>query len=194
MSFAYFAVFPIAFGFFANYAPTGVQMMTDIDKYLSFVLTMFIAFGITFEVPVVVIVLVRLGVVKPGEAALDPRLRHRRRVRRRRDIHSARYPVAADAGGAAVAAVRAGLAGARASSPFPKRDERMRSARKSRPDKGFGARLGHARLRPLADDDVDVDRLLLAHHLEPGLTSRRERRDLREQRGDVVRRLCRRCS
>jgi sec-independent protein translocase protein TatC len=64
MSFAYFAVFPIAFGFFANYAPTGVQMMTDIDKYLSFVLTMFIAFGITFEVPVVVIVLVRLGMVK----------------------------------------------------------------------------------------------------------------------------------
>jgi sec-independent protein translocase protein TatC len=64
MSFAYFAVFPIAFGFFANYAPVGVQMMTDIDKYLSFVLTMFIAFGITFEVPVVVIVLVRLGVVK----------------------------------------------------------------------------------------------------------------------------------
>jgi sec-independent protein translocase protein TatC len=64
MAFAYFAVFPIAFGFFANYAPVGVQMMTDIDKYLSFVLTMFIAFGITFEVPVVVIVLVRLGVVK----------------------------------------------------------------------------------------------------------------------------------
>jgi sec-independent protein translocase protein TatC len=63
MSFAYFAVFPIAFGFFAGYAPAGVHMMTDIDKYLSFVLTMFIAFGITFEVPVVVIVLVRLGVV-----------------------------------------------------------------------------------------------------------------------------------
>jgi len=64
MAFAYFAVFPIAFGFFANYAPVGVQMMTDIDKYLSFVLTMFIAFGITFEVPVVVIVLVRLGLEK----------------------------------------------------------------------------------------------------------------------------------
>src|SRR6266487_7017430 len=63
MAFAYFAVFPIAFGFFANYAPAGVQMMTDIDKYLSFVLTMFIAFGITFEVPVIVIVLVRLRVV-----------------------------------------------------------------------------------------------------------------------------------
>ncbi|MEP6943481.1 MAG: twin-arginine translocase subunit TatC [Betaproteobacteria bacterium] len=63
MSFAYFAVFPVAFGFFAGYTPAGVQMMTDIDKYLSFVLTMFIAFGLTFEVPVVVIVLVRLGVV-----------------------------------------------------------------------------------------------------------------------------------
>jgi sec-independent protein translocase protein TatC len=63
MAFAYFLVFPLAFGFFAAYAPTGVQMMTDIDKYLSFVMTMFIAFGITFEVPVVVIVLVRLGIV-----------------------------------------------------------------------------------------------------------------------------------
>jgi sec-independent protein translocase protein TatC len=63
MSFAYFFVFPIAFGFFAGYTPPGVQMMTDIDKYLSFVLTMFIAFGLTFEVPVVVIVLVRLRVV-----------------------------------------------------------------------------------------------------------------------------------
>jgi sec-independent protein translocase protein TatC len=63
MSFAYFAVFPIAFGFFAGYTPAGVTMMTDIDKYLSFVLTMFIAFGITFETPVVVIVLVRLGIV-----------------------------------------------------------------------------------------------------------------------------------
>jgi sec-independent protein translocase protein TatC len=63
MCFAYFVVFPIAFGFFVRYAPAGVQMMTDIDKYLSFVLTMFIAFGITFEVPVVVVVLVRLGVV-----------------------------------------------------------------------------------------------------------------------------------
>jgi sec-independent protein translocase protein TatC len=63
MAFAYFIVFPVAFGFFAGYAPVGVQMMTDIDKYLSFVLTMFIAFGVTFETPVVVIVLVRFGVV-----------------------------------------------------------------------------------------------------------------------------------
>ena len=63
MAFAYYVVFPIAFGFFASYTPAGVTMMTDIDKYLSFVLTMFIAFGVTFEVPVVVIVLVRLGLV-----------------------------------------------------------------------------------------------------------------------------------
>src|SRR5499433_3504378 len=63
MAFAYFFVFPVAFGFFAGYTPAGVQMMTDIDKYLSFVMTMFIAFGLTFETPVVVVVLVRMGVV-----------------------------------------------------------------------------------------------------------------------------------
>ena len=63
MSFAYFVVFPVAFGFFVGYTPPGVQMMTDIDKYLSFVITMFIAFGMTFETPVVVVVLVRMGVV-----------------------------------------------------------------------------------------------------------------------------------
>jgi sec-independent protein translocase protein TatC len=63
MSFAYFVVFPVAFKFFAGYTPEGVQMATDIDKYLSFVLTMFLAFGLTFETPVVVVVLVRLGIV-----------------------------------------------------------------------------------------------------------------------------------
>lgn len=63
MSFAYFFVFPVMFSFFAGYTPAGVQMMTDIDKYLSFVLAMFLAFGLTFEVPVVVIVLVRMRVV-----------------------------------------------------------------------------------------------------------------------------------
>ena len=63
MAFAYFFVFPVMFTFFTNYTPVGVTMMTDIDKYLSFVLAMFIAFGLTFEVPVIVIVLVRMGVV-----------------------------------------------------------------------------------------------------------------------------------
>lgn len=63
MSFAYFFVFPVIFKFMASIAPEGVAWMTDIEKYLSFVLTTFVAFGVTFEVPVVVIVLVRAGIV-----------------------------------------------------------------------------------------------------------------------------------
>jgi sec-independent protein translocase protein TatC len=63
MAFAYFIVFPIVFGFITANAPHGVAVMTDIEKYLSFVLTMFVAFGLTFQVPVAVVVLVRMGVV-----------------------------------------------------------------------------------------------------------------------------------
>ena len=63
MSFAYLLVFPVVFGFMASIAPVGVAWMTDIDKYLSFVLTMFIAFGITFEVPVAVVLLVKMGAI-----------------------------------------------------------------------------------------------------------------------------------
>ncbi len=63
MAFAYFGVFPIVFGFITASAPQGVAVMTDIDKYLSFVLGMFMAFGITFQVPVAVILLVRMGFV-----------------------------------------------------------------------------------------------------------------------------------
>jgi len=63
MAFAYFVVFPVVFKFMASIAPEGVAWMTDIEKYLSFALSTFIAFGVTFEVPVVVIVLVRMGVV-----------------------------------------------------------------------------------------------------------------------------------
>ena len=63
MAFAYFLVFPVVFGFITGVAPEGVSVMTDIDKYLGFVMTMFLAFGVTFEVPVAVVVLVRLGVV-----------------------------------------------------------------------------------------------------------------------------------
>lgn len=63
MSFAYFVVFPVVFGFITAAAPIGVAVMTDIDKYLSFVLSMFMAFGITFQVPVAVVLLVRMGVV-----------------------------------------------------------------------------------------------------------------------------------
>jgi len=63
MSFAYFMVFPVVFGFITAAAPQGVAVMTDIDKYLSFALSMFMAFGITFQVPVAVVVLVRMGFV-----------------------------------------------------------------------------------------------------------------------------------
>lgn len=63
MAFAYFVVFPSVFRFMAAIAPEGVAWMTDIDKYFSFVLTMFLAFGATFETPVAVVLLVRMGVV-----------------------------------------------------------------------------------------------------------------------------------
>jgi len=63
MAFAYFAVFPVVFGFITQVAPEGVAVMTDISKYLDFVLTLFMAFGITFEVPVVVVLMVKMGFV-----------------------------------------------------------------------------------------------------------------------------------
>jgi sec-independent protein translocase protein TatC len=60
-AFAYFLVFPLVFGFFTRVAPEGVTVMTDISKYLDFVITLFLAFGITFEVPIAVIILVATG-------------------------------------------------------------------------------------------------------------------------------------
>ncbi len=63
MAFAYFAVFPMVFAFITAAAPEGVAVMTDIDKYLSFVLSMFLAFGITFQVPVAVVAMVKVGFV-----------------------------------------------------------------------------------------------------------------------------------
>jgi sec-independent protein translocase protein TatC len=64
MAFAYFVVFPTIFRVMAHYnAPLGAAMNTDVDNYLSFALTMFLAFGVTFEVPIFVILLVRMGLV-----------------------------------------------------------------------------------------------------------------------------------
>lgn len=63
MAFAYFGVFPVVFGFITAAAPQGVAVMTDIDKYLSFVLSMFVAFGVTFQVPVAVVLLVKTKIV-----------------------------------------------------------------------------------------------------------------------------------
>ena len=56
--FAYFVVFPVMFDFFSNTTPQGVRMMTDIALYMDFVLTMFLCFGLAFEVPVIVVLLV----------------------------------------------------------------------------------------------------------------------------------------
>ena len=63
MAFAYFLVFPLVFHFIVSVTPTGVAVMTDIGKYLDFVLTMFMAFGITFQVPIAVVLLVKMGMV-----------------------------------------------------------------------------------------------------------------------------------
>lgn len=63
MSFAYFLVFPVVFGFLAGATPEGVNFAPDIGAYLDFVMTLFLAFGVTFEVPVVVILLVLTNMV-----------------------------------------------------------------------------------------------------------------------------------
>ncbi|MDK4537598.1 twin-arginine translocase subunit TatC, partial [Kingella kingae] len=63
MAFCYWFVFPIVFKFFAGATPLGVSMATDIGNYLSFVLGMFVAFGMTFEIPVAVVLLYRMGVI-----------------------------------------------------------------------------------------------------------------------------------
>jgi sec-independent protein translocase protein TatC len=62
--FAYVVVFPMVFAFFTSTTPRGVAMMTDITAYMDFALTMFLAFGIAFEVPVAVVLLVLTGLVK----------------------------------------------------------------------------------------------------------------------------------
>ncbi|OZA51064.1 MAG: twin arginine-targeting protein translocase TatC, partial [Methylophilales bacterium 39-45-7] len=61
MAFAYFLVFPVVFGFIVGTAPQGVAVMTDIGNYLDFVVTLFFAFGLAFEVPIAVVMAVRFG-------------------------------------------------------------------------------------------------------------------------------------
>ena len=65
MAFAYFVVFPLVFGFFTTIGPTGVTVMTDIDAYLSFVLKLFLAFGLAFEIPVATMLLIKAGIASP---------------------------------------------------------------------------------------------------------------------------------
>ena len=63
MAFAYFLVFPMIFHFFASVTPDGVAMMTDINEYLDFVLTLFFAFGVAFEIPVATFLVLWVGIV-----------------------------------------------------------------------------------------------------------------------------------
>lgn len=67
MAFAYFVVFPLAFSFFINTSPSGVVMSTDINSYLDFVMALFIAFGVSFEVPIAIVLLCWSGVTTPDD-------------------------------------------------------------------------------------------------------------------------------
>lgn len=69
MAFAYYVVFPLVFGFFTSVGPENVTVMTDISSYLNFVLKLFFAFGIAFEIPIVTILLIWTGVVTPQSLA-----------------------------------------------------------------------------------------------------------------------------
>ncbi len=67
MLFAYYVVFPLVFAFFIGTTPDGVAVMTDISQYLDFVLTLFFAFGLAFEVPIATILLVWTGMTRPED-------------------------------------------------------------------------------------------------------------------------------
>jgi sec-independent protein translocase protein TatC len=69
MAFAYYIVFPLVFGFLTSTAPEGVAVMTDIGRYLDFVLMLFFAFGVAFEVPIAIIILVWMGATTPEKLA-----------------------------------------------------------------------------------------------------------------------------
>jgi len=67
MAFAYFLVFPVVFSFIVSSAPPGVAVMTDIAEYLDFVMTLFLAFGFAFEVPIAVVLMARFGWVSTAQ-------------------------------------------------------------------------------------------------------------------------------
>lgn len=69
IAFAFFVVFPIVFGFIIGMTPEGISVMTDISRYLDFVVAMFLAFGIAFEIPIAAVLLVMVGVTTPQALA-----------------------------------------------------------------------------------------------------------------------------
>ena len=69
MAFAYYLVFPLVFLFFTSVAPEGISVMPDIRAYLDFVLKLFMAFGLSFQIPIAVVILSWLGTVNPDKLA-----------------------------------------------------------------------------------------------------------------------------
>jgi sec-independent protein translocase protein TatC len=69
ISFAYFVVFPLIFGFMTAVAPDGVEVMTDISSYLSFITMIVLAFGLAFEVPIATVLMVWTGLTTPAKLA-----------------------------------------------------------------------------------------------------------------------------
>ena len=69
MAFAYYVVFPLVFMFFTSIAPDGISVMPDIRSYLDFVLKLFFAFGLSFEIPIAVVILSWMGAVEPNNLA-----------------------------------------------------------------------------------------------------------------------------
>jgi sec-independent protein translocase protein TatC len=69
IGFAYFVVFPLVFAFFSSVSPAGVTIMTDINSYLNFVLKLFFAFGIAFEIPIATILILAAGITTPDALA-----------------------------------------------------------------------------------------------------------------------------
>ena len=68
-AFAYFVVFPLIFAFFTSVAPEGIAIMTDINRYLDFVLKLFFAFGIAFEIPIAALIAIWTGMTTPDDLA-----------------------------------------------------------------------------------------------------------------------------
>jgi Tat protein translocase TatC len=108
VAFCYFFVFGRVFTFIQAFAPKTVSAMPDIEAYLSFVLTMFVAFGSAFEVPIVVVVLARIGLVSIEKLS---QLLHRPGLHHCRDPDAARRRLAAGPRDSDGAALRGGYLG-----------------------------------------------------------------------------------
>jgi sec-independent protein translocase protein TatC len=68
-AFAYYVVFPLVFGFFTSVGPGDVTIMTDINRYLDFVLKLFFAFGLAFEIPIAAVIVIKAGIITADELA-----------------------------------------------------------------------------------------------------------------------------